>query len=255
MLLDSDPDRAAYLAGYVLELMLKGRYADLKAWTDYPDLHEIKRRGAREIVDHDLDNLVALARAEGLKTGAMLEVDWERICRWDVAQRYTPVGTLQRDAVEAQLSEVEKAFHQIVDYMVLDKLIDFETALTKRFGLFNFFAFVQNARTSGWGLWYAMWACPGGPPLMTDEVEARLTEALDEDLRAAVGYVQAFHPNAPAIQAFNQMTALAGAVVHGRLLLKDCIVMPFGLLPNAYVITNGDWAPEVLQEAWQQIPG
>jgi len=255
VLLDSDPDRAAYLAGYGLELMLKGRYADLKAWTDYPERQEIKRRGAQEILDHDLDKLVALAKAEGLRTGAMLDTDWDRIRNWDVAQRYTPVGTLQRTDVEAQLNEIEKAYHQIVDYMVLDKLVELESALTDRFGLFNFFGFVQNVRTTGWELWYAMWARPGGPKLLTEEVEAELARVLEDDLKASIARVQAFHPDAPVVRAFNQMAAMAGAILHGRLLLKECGVGGFGRLPNAYVITNGRWAPQLLEDAWAQTTG
>lgn len=59
---------------------------------------------------------------------------------------------------------------------------ELEAALTTGFGLFNLFAYVRNARTTGWELWYAAWARPGGPTLLSETVEARLTTMLDQDL-------------------------------------------------------------------------
>lgn len=250
LLLDSDPDRAAYLAGYSLELMLKGRYAALRSWSDYPERPEITRRGAKEVLDHRLDNLLKLAQAETLKNGAMLDIDWGRASSWDVAQRYTPPGTLARDKVSAQIDELEKVYHQVVDFMVLDKLVELESSLTEEFGLFNFFAYVRNARTQGWELWYAVWARPNGPVLLTESVEARLDATMDPDLRAAIGHVQAFHPEAPGLRAFYAWAAMAGGLRRARMALKQCLVIPFGFLPDTYVITCGRWAPELLHKAW-----
>jgi hypothetical protein len=253
-LLASDPDRAAYLAGYAIELLLKGKYADAQSWTDYPDLAEIRKRGGKQLIQHDLDELVSLAKAEGLRTGGMLDINWDVIRNWNVSQRYTPVGTLRSVDVEIQLQETEKAYHQIVDYMVLDKLVLIETTLTGEYGLFNLFAFVENVHTAGWELWYSAWARPNGPTLLTDHVETRLNTALDEDLREAIGRVQAFHPDAPVVRSFNRMTGFMTNVLHGRVLLKECIDGSFGRLPNAYVITSGRWAPATLEQAWRQIP-
>lgn len=250
LLLDSDPDRAAYLAGYALELMLKGRYAALKKWQDYPERDEIKRRGSREILDHDLHALVALAKAETIKTGAMLDVDWTKAATCKVDQRYTPAGTLERSEVSERLDQIEKIYHQVVDFMVWDQPIQLETALTLEFGLFNFFGYVRNAVTQGWEVWFSAWARPGGAALRIDTVEERVTASLDADLREAVAKVQAFHPEAPVIRAFYQTAMMTGALLHARVMFKGALVIPFGWLPDAYVITCGNWSPDLLQQNW-----
>ena len=185
----------------------------------------------------------------------MLEVDWDLVKQWNVSQRYSAVGVLTRREVERRLNETEKAYHQIVDFTVLDRLVEIEEALTKRFGLFNFFGFVEDRRTNGWELWYSMWARHNGQALVHSDVEKALAERLDEDVKAAIARVVGFHPDAPIIRAYNEMAMMMGGMVHSRILLKQCIVVTFGILPNAYVIANGRWAETLLSESWGEATG
>lgn len=53
------------------------------------------------------------------------------------------------------------------------------------------------------------------------------------------------------MRAFYDMARMmTGGVRQARVLLKQCIVATYGVLPDAYVITCGRWAPELLQKSW-----
>ncbi|HCT56760.1 MAG TPA: hypothetical protein DGD08_06055 [Gemmatimonas aurantiaca] len=237
-LCESDPDTAAYLGGYSLELMLKQRYASIKNWTDLPGVDVIKARGSREILSHDLNELLVLARAEVLKSGAMLDVEWDMIANWTVDQRYQALGSQSAGKVRERLNGLERAFHQLADFALLDQLQDVESKVRDQVGPFRFLALVRNHETEGWYLLASSKSADFTCEQIGKRILASMVEVVDHDLCSSVAFVSVQPAQHPLVKACVESFGIEPLDRGSHVMIKSSIVIPYGMLPDLYILTS-----------------
>jgi len=235
--LDSDPDYAAQTVGYAAEFALKARFCTRRGWPDFPDSpKEAKARGAPErLFTHDLEPLLKYTDDIAIKTSSMHNVNWERVSDRSVDQRYTPVGTLTRDQVEAQINETEKLFIELVLWEIIEKLVLVETEQAQRRGPFNFFSLVLDPQSSGWVVWFAAWGTMAGVKQRLAATVNAIRAALDDDLYNMFRGVRSLHPHMPVLQSFYWM--LPRVQHHARCITSHNAVVGMPKMPPAYIIT------------------
>ena len=226
-------DNASYNARYAGEMALKARFCTRKGWADFPDdRKEAKRRGAPDVVTHDLDDLLKLSDSVQLKSNSMHAIDWGAISNWDVEERYTPIGTITRELAEARIRETQKLFIELAHFEIVEKLLAVEHILSDEFGPFNLFAFAERAtQKEGWEVLMSAWWIPEDN---TDTISSRIWSALDADLALAVRRCTYPHPSHPLTQAYH--TLFQGE--HQPRVLAVGNIMGGILLPASYVITS-----------------
>jgi hypothetical protein len=234
-------DEASYVVGYAAELALKARYCTRKGWSDFPDDRaEVKRRGAADVMIHDLDELLNLAGHASLQTNSMLHIDWGRALDWSEQQRYHPVGSVVPEQAKAQVEETRKLCGELALYEIVEKLLVVEIEVSNLYGPFNFFALVERAtQNQGWEVMMSAWWILGDGKAKGDAVVKKTRAILDDDLYALIRRFVSFHPLDERIQMFHHF-AFGGQVHHPRLVTSGNIV-DGNPLPPAFIITNVEY--------------
>ncbi|MCG3128385.1 MAG: hypothetical protein CHACPFDD_03273 [Phycisphaerae bacterium] len=95
-------DSAIYLAGYAIEVALKGRSCRTLRWTEFP-LTDSEFKGLTSFKTHDLDRLLRLSGVEArIKRDHMN--DWVIVKKWDSEARYHPPGQATKADAERMLA-------------------------------------------------------------------------------------------------------------------------------------------------------
>jgi hypothetical protein len=201
-LVEADPDVASNLVGQAAELALKARYCRRKGWLDFPpDVAGIKARGGKEIITHELDELLRLSDSVRIARSTLL--DWDRICDWSVHQRYDPIGTTSVQDATAKIDATAGLLEALDVHEVVESLMPYSKDLQRSFGPFNLVAWVQgphphSAMESCPPGWYIVIAAWGLLELEYSVVDARLRALLDQhlapDLQERMNGLLRLHP-------------------------------------------------------------
>jgi HEPN domain-containing protein len=95
LLLPSDPDKAAYLAGEAAELLLKARYCALRGLSGLPSDRKALRK--LKLDTHQLEQLMKFSDRMQLDWHAMDAIDWPTVTEWDNEDRYSALGSIAPD--------------------------------------------------------------------------------------------------------------------------------------------------------------
>jgi hypothetical protein len=108
---EQNPDDAAYLAGYVVELCLKANiveHLNLSGWPEGKAEFQSNKQ-TRKLKIHDLDKLLALSGLEAeVKTNHMSE--WSICATWRPEFRYNIDGTTSIQQANLLVEAAEKLF-------------------------------------------------------------------------------------------------------------------------------------------------
>jgi hypothetical protein len=230
-------DNASYVVGYAAELALKARCCVLMGWADFPDNRaEAKRRLAKEVMTHDLDDLLKMAGHAYLKIATMTHIDWDRVFDWSEQLRYRRVGSVTAEHATAQVEETAKLCDELALCEIVEKLLAVEIEMSSRFGPFNLFALVDRAtQSAGWEVVSAWWMGGSGMAL-GDEVHSRVKGALDDDPYSIIGQFGSLAPNDQAVQMY-YLLAFGHHAHHPRFLAKGNVTH-LGFVPDSFIITN-----------------
>jgi hypothetical protein len=250
VLLDGERyDDASYNVGYAAELTLKARYCTTNSWLDFPnDRKEAKRRGAPDIITHELDELLRMAGHDSLRVDntTMLHIDWDRVLDWSVEQRYQPVGSVTPEHAKAQVEETGKLCTELALFEIVEKLWAIEVEVSNSSGPFTLFALAETVTLPGWEVVISGWWLEGDTKAKTEVIGRKMLASLDDDLLKIVRGVTPFHPCDDLVQAFHYMS-FGGIEHHPRFVTSGnvlhCNPANCRAMPAAFIITNAPRSP------------
>jgi len=118
LLADDDADKAAYLAGEAVELILKARYCVLNGLPGLPsDNKDLRQHGLQE---HDLDKLLTLSESAHIQWRAMNEIDWSVASDHNNQDRYTRPGSISKERAAERIAQTERLLDGLVEYEVVE---------------------------------------------------------------------------------------------------------------------------------------
>ena len=97
-------DGAAYLCGYVIEMILKLRICRTLKWDGFPERRS-EFEGLSSFKTHDLDNLLHLSGIE-TKIKQSYFSEWSTVKTWNPESRYSRVTVLTKSEVLQKKSQV-----------------------------------------------------------------------------------------------------------------------------------------------------
>jgi hypothetical protein len=204
----------------------------------------VKRRSAgaaRKIFTHDLEELLKLSdQVHIIRSGGMLDIDWDRARDWSEQQRYRPDGSVKPEKAEAQIEETAKLCEELALYEIVEKLRNLEIEVSRSCGPFNFFGLADKAtQTQGWEVLISAWWLLEDEQAKLGSLRNRILSVLDDDLTELLQPVTLTHPRHPLIQGFNTLGwALGGVVEHHPGLHTSGNEVNGTILPPAFIITN-----------------
>lgn len=260
-LVENSPDNAFYLAGYSIEFILKARLCTARGWPHLPksraEKDEWNKRDGRskneEVFTHDLQKLLTLSNTISIRAGSFHRINWEQACSWSEQARYKPVNSVNDQEAKEYISEVRKVIDILMEYELVDTLLEKEKKLYELYGPFHCFALLKDSSDKSWQLLMA-WRAPTQElyDLRSKDLK-EFFDSMDEDFRGMISKIFSLSTEDPAIKSATTQAGMIGGVHHSPSAhFSNNFVAGLPVLPPGYFITAANWSIEQLKNDWQR---